>query len=168
MEGSNIMEIITRFMEVRDLDQIMIIELESFTTPWSKESFRVEIEENKLAKYIIAEIDGKVVGYGGIWLILDEGHITNIAVGRDYRGLGAGDKLVEALITYCGQKKIRNMTLEVRESNEIAQNLYKKYGFLEYGVRPNYYADDHEDAVIMWKIVEEGEDYVGISNRNIL
>ena len=162
------MEIITRSMEVRDLDQIMIIELESFTTPWSKESFRIEITENKLAKYFIAEIDGKVVGYGGIWLILDEGHITNIAVGKDHRGLGAGNKLVEALIKYCSGEKIRNMTLEVRESNSIAQNLYKKYGFLEYGIRPNYYTDDHEDAVIMWKTIEEGEDFVNISNRNIL
>lgn len=155
-------------MEVKDLDQIMVIELESFTTPWTKESFRVEIQENGLAKYFIAEIDGKVVGYGGIWLILDEGHITNVAVGKDYRGLGVGNKLVEALILYCKEKKITNMTLEVRESNLVAQNLYKKYGFLEYGIRPNYYADDHEDAVIMWKVVEEGDNFVNTSNRNIL
>lgn len=157
------MEIITRSMEESDLDQIMIIEGESFTTPWSKESFILEITDNKLAKYIIAELDGKVVGYGGIWLILDEGHITNIAVGRDYRGKGVGNKVMEALINYCKEKEIRNMTLEVRESNIIAQNLYKKYGFLEYGIRPNYYSDDHEDAVIMWKTIEEGEDFVNIS-----
>ena len=155
-------------MEVKDLDQIMVIELESFTTPWTKESFRVEIQENGLAQYFIAEIDGKVVGYGGIWLILDEGHITNVAVGKEYRGLGVGNKLVEALILYCKEKNITNMTLEVRESNLVAQNLYKKYGFLEYGIRPNYYADDHEDAVIMWKVVEEGDNFVNTSNRNIL
>jgi|LSQX01.1.fsa_nt_gb ribosomal-protein-alanine N-acetyltransferase len=168
MKGSNPMDIITRSMEVKDLDQIMVIELESFTTPWTKESFRVEIQENGLAQYFIAEIDGKVVGYGGIWLILDEGHITNVAVGKEYRGLGVGNKLVEALILYCKEKNITNMTLEVRESNLVAQNLYKKYGFLEYGIRPNYYADDHEDAVIMWKVVEEGDNFVNTSNRNIL
>ena len=162
------MDIITRAMEVKDLDQIMVIELESFTTPWTKESFRVEIQENGLAKYFIAEINGKVVGYGGIWLILDEGHITNVAVAKEYRGLGVGNKLVEALILYCKSKKITNMTLEVRESNLVAQNLYKKYGFLEYGIRPNYYADDNEDAVIMWKVVEEGDNFVNTSNRNIL
>lgn len=162
------MEIITRSMEVRDLDGIMKIELESFTTPWSKESFKLEITDNKLAKYIIAEIDGKVVGYGGIWLILDEGHITNIAVGKDYRGLGVGNYIVEALILYCKLMEIRNMTLEVRESNIVAQNLYKKYGFLDCGIRPNYYSDDNEDAVIMWKVIEEGEELVNISNRNIL
>ena len=162
------MEIITRSMEEKDLDQIMIIELESFTTPWTKESFKLEITDNKLAKYFIAEIDNKVVGYGGIWLILDEGHITNIAVGKDYRGQGVGNEIIEALIVYCKIKQIRNMTLEVRESNIVAQNLYKKYGFLDCGIRPNYYADDHEDAVIMWKTIEEGDDYVNISNRNIL
>lgn len=158
------MEIITRSMRETDLDQIMIIESQSFTTPWSKESFVLEITDNKLAKYIIAEIDGKVVGYGGIWLILDEGHITNIAVGKDYRGKGVGNKIIEALIFYCRDKEIRNMTLEVRESNIVAQNLYKKYGFLEYGIRPNYYSDDHEDAVIMWKTMEEGEDFDNISH----
>ncbi len=162
------MEIITRSMEEKDLDEIMTIELESFTTPWTKESFKLEITDNKLAKYFIAEIDNKVVGYGGIWLILDEGHITNIAVGKDYRGQGVGNEIIEALIVYCKIKQIRNMTLEVRESNIVAQNLYKKYGFLDCGIRPNYYADDHEDAVIMWKTIEEGDDYVNISNRNIL
>lgn len=162
------MEIITRSMEEKDLDQIMIIELESFTTPWSKESFILEINDNKLAKYFIAEIDDIVVGYGGIWLILDEGHITNIAVGKDFRGLGIGNKIMDQLIIYCRDNEIRNMTLEVRESNTVAQNLYKKYGFLDCGIRPNYYADDHEDAVIMWKTIEEGDEFVNISNRNIM
>lgn len=162
------MEINTRSMELKDLDQIMKIELESFTTPWTKESFKVEITGNPLAKYFIAETDGKVVGYGGIWLILDEGHITNIAVAKEYRGMGIGNHIVEALILYCKIKNIKNMTLEVRESNTVAQKLYKKYGFLECGIRPNYYSDDHEDAVIMWKVVEEGEDFVNTSYRNIL
>ena len=162
------MEINTRSMELKDLDEIMKIELESFTTPWTKESFRVEITGNPLAKYFIAEIDGKVLGYGGIWLVLDEGHITNIAVAKEYRGMGIGNHIVEALILYCKIKGIKNMTLEVRESNTVAQNLYKKYGFLECGIRPNYYSDDHEDAVIMWKVVEEGEEFVNTSNRNIL
>lgn len=162
------MDIITRSMEEKDLDQIMIIEVESFTTPWTKESFKLEITDNTLANYFVAEIDNKVVGYGGIWRILDEGHITNIAVGKDFRGLGVGNKIVERLIIYCKENEIKNMTLEVRESNTIAQNLYTKYGFLDCGIRPNYYADDHEDAVIMWKTIEEGENFVNTSNRNIL
>lgn len=147
------MDIIIRPMELKDLDGVMKIEEEAFSTPWSREAFLTEIEKNDLAKYILAEIKGEIVGYGGIWLILDEGHITNIAVGSKYRGFGIGNKLVEGLILLCKIKGIKNMTLEVRASNTVAQNLYKKYGFVDCGIRPGYYCDDNEDAVIMWKTI---------------
>ncbi|MFA5577538.1 MAG: ribosomal protein S18-alanine N-acetyltransferase [Tissierellaceae bacterium] len=143
------MDIAIRRMEERDLDRIMEIEEDSFTSPWPKNSFLLEITSNQLARYIVAELDGLVVGYGGIWLIIDEGHITNIAVESKYRGLGLGKKLVEGLIDICIDRKIRAMTLEVRRSNTAAQGLYRKYGFKDSGIRPNYYAD--EDALIMWK-----------------
>ncbi len=145
------MDIIIRKMEEKDLDRIMEIEKKAFTTPWTKESFILEITKNQLARYIVAEIDDVVVGYGGIWLILDEGHITNIAVDTDYRKMGAGNSLVEGLIHLSMERNISAMTLEVRETNIAAQNLYKKYGFVESGIRPKYYADDNEDAIIMWK-----------------
>lgn len=148
------MEVIIRTMIEKDLDDIMLIEKDAFTTPWSKESFLSEITHNKLAKYIVAEVDNKAVGYGGIWLILDEGHITNIAVHSNYRGQGIGNRLVEGLIKFCIERQITNMTLEVRRSNKVAQNLYEKYGFLHAGIRPNYYADDNEDAIIMWKVID--------------
>lgn len=96
-------------------------------------------------------MDGKVVGYGGIWLILNEGHITNIAVKEEYKGNGIGNHLLEGLILYCIKNGIENMTLEVRESNIIAQNLYRKYDFISSGKRPNYYSDNSEDALIMWR-----------------
>ena len=70
---------------------------------------------------------------------------------EDYRGLGVGNKILESLIYYCASKNIQNMTLEVRKSNIVAQNLYKKYKFVEYGLRPRYYSDNHEDALIMWR-----------------
>ncbi|MDR7856856.1 ribosomal protein S18-alanine N-acetyltransferase [Tissierella sp.] len=145
------MSITVRGMEEKDLDRVMEIEAGAFTTPWSRESFTLEITKNQLAKYIVAEMDNLVVGYGGIWLIIDEGHITNIAADVHYRRIGVGDKLVEGLINICIERGIDSMTLEVRESNIAAQNLYKKYGFVEAGVRPKYYADDNEDAIIMWK-----------------
>lgn len=145
------MNIIVRKMEEEDLDRIMEIEQDAFTTPWTRESFILEITKNQLARYIVAEIDNIVVGYGGIWLIIDEGHITNIAVDRDYRKMGAGKSLVEGLIHLCAEGCIGSMTLEVRESNIAAQSLYKKYGFIEAGIRPKYYLDDNEDAIIMWK-----------------
>ena len=145
------MEIIIREMEEKDLDRIMEVEKSAFTTPWSRDSFLLEITKNQLAKYFIAEVEGIPVAYGGIWLILDEGHITNIAVDKDYKRLGIGEKILEALIDICKEFEIIAMTLEVRADNEPAKNLYKKYGFLEYGIRPNYYADDNQDAIVMWK-----------------
>lgn len=145
------MDISIRKMEEKDLERIMEIENQAFTTPWPKEAFLLEITKNQLARYLVAEVENMVVGYGGIWLILDEGHVTNIAVDSRYREKGIGKKLVEGLISLCSEEKIMAMTLEVRASNIAAQNLYKKYGFTEFGIRPNYYADDKEDAIIMWK-----------------
>lgn len=145
------MEIIIRGIVEGDIDQIVEIEKECFTTPWSRDAFLTEIRENKLARYVVVEVDGKVAGYGGVWLIVNEGHITNIAVKEEYRGLGVGNRILEGLIYYSTSKNIQSMTLEVRKSNIIAQNLYKKYGFVEYGIRPKYYSDNNEDALIMWR-----------------
>lgn len=135
----------------KDIDSVVEIEKEAFTTPWTKEAFFSEINENKLAVYLVAEVDEKVVGYGGMWLIINEGHITNIAVKEEYKGRGIGNEIVEGLINYCAFMGIDDMTLEVRASNKVAINLYEKYGFFNYGLRPNYYADDGEDAIIMWR-----------------
>lgn len=144
-------KIIIRDMREDDIDEVLNIEKKSFKTPWSRDAFKKEVNENKLARYIVASIDGKVIGYGGIWLIVDEGHITNIAVHPSFRGLGIGKLLVEGLIEVCKNRGISRMTLEVRKSNKIAQSLYKKYGFRECGIRPGYYTDTKEDAIIMWK-----------------
>jgi ribosomal-protein-alanine N-acetyltransferase len=148
------MGIIIRGMRESDLDRIMEIEVKAFSPPWSRESFLLELTKNLLARYIVAEVDGVVAGYGGIWLIIDEGHITNIAVDEKYRGLGIGNQLVEGLIQLCVDRDIKAMTLEVRKTNEVAKSLYKKYGFKEYGIRPGYYSDNNEDAIIMWKTIE--------------
>jgi len=149
------MDIKVRNMEEKDIDSVLKIEKESFSVPWSRDSFVLEVTKNMLAKYIVAELDGKTVGYGGIWLIIDEGHVTNIAVAKDYRGLGIGNKIVEGIIKICADRNIRSITLEVRKSNNVAQNLYKKYGFKGYGIRSRYYSDNNEDAIIMWKSIED-------------
>lgn len=144
-------KVIIRYMTEQDIDEVLDIEKKSFKTPWSRDAFIKEIKQNKLAKYIVAFIDDKIVGYGGIWFIVDEGHITNIAVHPSFRGLGIGNLLVEGLIEICRERGMNRMTLEVRKSNKVAQSLYKKYGFKECGIRPGYYSDTKEDAVIMWK-----------------
>lgn len=145
-------DIIIREMIEEDIDQVLEIEKEAFETPWSREAFVLELVKNQLARYIVAEKDGKIVGYGGLWLILDEGHITNIAVSSSYRGQGIGNLLVERLIEICEERGINNMTLEVRKSNLVAQSLYKKYDFIDCGIRKGYYTDTKEDAVIMWRV----------------
>jgi ribosomal-protein-alanine acetyltransferase len=138
-------------LKFEHIDSVLKIDALSFPTPWSRESFERELEINKFARYVVAKQDGIVMGYAGMWLILDEGHITNIAVHPEYRGIGAGNLLLEALIEICRIDSINSLTLEVRKSNLVAQNLYKKYGFLEQGIRKGYYGDNKEDAVIMWK-----------------
>lgn len=147
------MNISIREMIESDLDKIMEIENKAFNPPWSREAFLLELKNNLLAKYIVAEVDGEIAGYGGIWLIIDEGHITNIAVDEKYRGLGVGSKILEGLIQLCNDRNMTAMTLEVRKTNEVAKSLYKKYGFMEYGIRKGYYRDNNEDAIIMWKDV---------------
>ena len=145
------MELTTREIKEEDIEDILEIEEEAFTTPWSEEAFKSEIKNN-LAHYLVVEIDGRVVGYGGVWLIIDEAHITNIAVLQDYKGKGIGNKILTGLIEYSTSLGIRNMTLEVRESNFVARRLYEKHGFVSYGIRPKYYIDDNEDAIIMWRV----------------
>jgi ribosomal-protein-alanine N-acetyltransferase len=103
-----------------------------------------------MSRYIVAKKDGKVVGYGGMWAVLNEGHITNIAVHPDYRRQKIGEKVVQAMVDRAHKEGIDRLTLEVRKSNDAAIQLYKRFGFKECGVRKGYYADTKEDALIMW------------------
>ncbi|MEG0132712.1 MAG: ribosomal protein S18-alanine N-acetyltransferase [Clostridium sp.] len=121
----------------------------SFATPWSLISIEKELI-NKNAVYIVIRLGNKVVAFGGCWLILDEAHITNIAVHPNFRGNSFGDIVVENLINSCKELKISSMTLEVRASNLAAINLYKKHNFTLEGVRKNFYEHPNEDAHIMW------------------
>jgi [ribosomal protein S18]-alanine N-acetyltransferase len=132
------------------IDGILTISLLSFPITWSKDSFEKELA-NKFARYMVAVKDDTAVGYGGMWIIVDEAHITNIAVHPEFRGSGIASMLLEALIDACKLEGVTAMTLEVRKSNLVAQNLYSKYGFQLEGVRKGYYEDNKEDALIMWK-----------------
>ncbi len=121
----------------------------SFPISWSYESLQSELD-NKFAKYVVLKKGNSIVGYGGMWVIVDEAHITNIAVHPDARGVGAGDMIVDALFRICRKQKVTAITLEVRVSNFVAINLYEKHGFEKESIRPRYYEDNGEDAVIMW------------------
>ncbi|MEA4846928.1 MAG: tRNA (adenosine(37)-N6)-threonylcarbamoyltransferase complex dimerization subunit type 1 TsaB [Clostridiaceae bacterium] len=141
-------------MSLEDIDQVYEIENLSFTTPWSRESFKSELLKNDLARYIVAKVDGKVAAYGGMWIVLDEAHITNIAVHPEYRGRKIGETLVKALLRTAKENKAADITLEVRASNDAARKLYKKLGFKDGGRRKGYYEDTGEDAIIMWNELE--------------
>lgn len=139
-----------RYMNLMDLDDIMEVERLSFTLPWSREAFYRELTDNPYAYYIVADIDGKAIGYGGVWIVVDEAHITNIAVRPEYRGKKIGETLLKQLQNLAREKGAKTMTLEVRVSNHVAQNLYRKLGFLNGGIRKGYYTDNFEDALVMW------------------
>lgn len=137
-------------MDLEDLEAIYEIESSSFSVPWSKESLRNELTMNQFSYYLVAELEGQVIGYGGMWIIADEAHVTNIAIAPSYRGQGWGEKLVRAMKQTAVEQGAVGMTLEVRPSNAIALKLYEKMGFYKTGTRPKYYSDDGEDALIMW------------------
>lgn len=137
-----------------DLVGIKEVEDESFAEPWSLEAFKSELN-NSLAYYLVLRDDEEIVGYLGIWFIGDEGHITNIALKQRCRGQGLGRKLLDELLRVCLLRKMARVTLEVRESNVVAQKLYSHYGFVRLGERKDYYNYPKEDAYIYWLSLEE-------------
>lgn len=139
-----------RRMRLEDVDQVLLVEKQSFATPWSREAFVNELTQNHFAHYVIIELDGELIGYCGMWIIVDEAHITNVALLPEYRGKGFGETVLRGMMRAARAYGAQKMTLEVRVSNEVAQRLYRKLGFEEHGIRPNYYTDNMEDAYIMW------------------
>jgi ribosomal-protein-alanine N-acetyltransferase len=152
-----------------DVPQVMAIERKSFTLPWSDYTYRHEILENRNAYYFVArrvdgwiskpiswwgrlfkrEVKAPVVGYGGFWIVVDEAHISTIASDEKWRGYGIGELMLLAMIERSIELGAHEVTLEVRVSNTVAQNLYRKYGFAMVGRRPSYYRDNNEDADLM-------------------
>ncbi|MGX1266315.1 ribosomal-protein-alanine N-acetyltransferase [Rossellomorea marisflavi] len=137
-------------MTVDDVDAVMEIEEQSFTVPWSREAFISEMEENHLSMYIVIEDEDGIAGYCGVWMVVDEAHITNVAVLPSHRGKGYGELLMRKIMEMAIESGARVMTLEARVSNVPAQSLYRKLGFQNGGIRKRYYSDNQEDALVMW------------------
>lgn len=151
-------ELVFRLMRLEDIPEILVIEREAFTMPWTEEAFRNELTHNHFAKYMVMELEGHIIGYAGMWAIVDEAHVTNIALLEAYRGRKWGERLLDELMKTAAYLGMQSITLEVRVSNEIAQNLYRKKGFRPAGTRKGYYSDNREDALIMWaNLPEYGE-----------
>ena len=165
---------VTEPMRVEDIPTVAVIERMVYSRPWPMEAYRYEIIENSRSHYIVArlkgghtprspqgfraalrraiagpEVDETLLGYGGLWLMVDEAHVSTLAVHAKWQGRGIGEMLLTSLVAKAAEMKAAYITLEVRVSNTRAQNLYKKYGFRENGIRRRYYSDNDEDALIM-------------------
>jgi ribosomal-protein-alanine N-acetyltransferase len=139
-------------MCVVDLEAVLEIESASFPVPWSRNAFLQELLENDRAIYLVARDElERITGYIGMWVVFDEGHITNLATHFGFRRSGVGRALLTAMMQAGRERGVRYMTLEVRRSNLAAQQLYQKAGFVQMGIRRQYYLDNKEDALIMWK-----------------
>ncbi len=139
-----------RKMKIEDIPNVMVIEHEAFTLPWTETAFQNELTNNLFAHYMVMEYEGKPIGYAGMWTIVDEAHVTNIAILEAFRGRKLGDRLLDHLMKIASIKGMIRMTLEVRVSNIVARSLYEKKGFESAGIRKGYYSDNNEDAMIMW------------------
>lgn len=137
-----------RYMEIDDLDQVMEIERDSFSVPWTREGFFTFLTR-KDSMFLVAEEKDRILGYCGILMVLDEADVTNVAVRKDRRKEGIGGFLMKSLLLLAQEQGIAVVHLEVRESNEPARRLYERLGFVTDGRRKNYYTDPDEDAVLM-------------------
>lgn len=137
-------------MTLDDIPAVQEVERSSFPVPWPANAFRHELAQNRNARYIVAREGDEVVGYAGLWLMVDEAHVTTFAVLPPHRRRRIGERMLQRLFEIAEEIGAEWLTLEVRVSNIAAQRLYEKYGFRRAGVRRRYYSDNNEDALIMW------------------
>lgn len=143
-------ELMIRPMEINDIQYVMGVDQACFSNPWTEDIFHLEISENDHAHYFVLELDGWIIGYAGMWVVLDDAQITNIAVVPRFRGFKFGEKLFGFIFHKAIQMGAVRLSLEVRVSNTVAQKMYRKFGLVPGGIRKNYYTDNREDAIVMW------------------
>lgn len=140
-----------RPLREEDLDQVCALERLCFGTPWTREHFVEELKKPETCFWRVLELEARVAAYGGFWRAVDEAHFTNVAVHPEHRRQGLGRSLLRALLDLAREQGCRSATLEVRPSNAAALALYEAEGFERVALRPRYYNDDGEDALILWK-----------------
>ncbi|WP_431808645.1 ribosomal protein S18-alanine N-acetyltransferase [Lysinibacillus sphaericus] len=143
--------IVYRKMVSEDVPSVYAIELATFPTPWTLDSFYYEMHENQYAHYVLAvDENNTIIGFCGMWMVIDAAQITNVAVLETARGQGIGEGLMREAMRIAREHGMDVMSLEVRETNTVAQNLYRKLAFQDGGIRKGYYTDNGEDALVMW------------------
>ena len=140
------MNVMIRKMMLDDIEQVVAIDRVSFSLPWPERSYRFELTDNPASRCWVAEVDGKIVGMIVVWLIVDEVHVATIATHPEFRRQGIAKNLLSYALQYMSTEGAQSSFLEVRASNLAAQDLYRKFGFEESGVRRRYYRDNDEDA----------------------
>ena len=143
------MNVMIRKMTLDDIEQVIAIDRVSFSLPWPERSFRFELTDNPASRCWVAEVDGKIVGIIVVWLIVDEVHVATIATHPEFRRQGIAKNLLSYALQHMSMEGAQSSFLEVRASNLVAQDLYRKFGFEESGVRRRYYRDNDEDAILM-------------------
>ncbi|NLG62275.1 MAG: ribosomal protein S18-alanine N-acetyltransferase [Candidatus Cloacimonetes bacterium] len=152
--GSLPPDVVIRAMTSADLPTVFDIEINSYSMPWGDETFRGLLRRRD-AEALVAEQHGAVIGYAIYWWVADQAELGNVAVTATARGQGVGAALVNAVLARAGRRGVREVFLEVRPSNRVAQRLYERLGFVPVGVRRNYYARPTEDALVMRRVLEE-------------
>lgn len=143
------MNALVRRMTLADVPAVHEIDTLSFSLPWPERSFRFELSENPAARGWVAEANGRIAAMLMLWFVVDEAHIATIATHPDFRQQGIGEQILLTALREVRGEGGRRAFLEVRLSNTAAQALYKKHGFIVDGVRPRYYRDNNEDALLM-------------------
>lgn len=141
-------------MDLLDIDKIVALEQELFSSPWDKEAFYYELEKNAFSTILVLEDELEIIGYIGMWLLGDQTQITTLGIKKAYQGNGYAKKLMDKCEEITKMMGYANINLEVRISNQRAIRLYEKCGFKIVAIRKNYYQDNHEDAYLMIKEME--------------
>ena len=141
--------VVVASMELEDVAAVQAIEQASFSAPWPPNAYETELRTNRLAQYLVIRVESEIVGYAGLWLMVDEAHVTTFAIHPDWRRRRLGERLLLSLLDIAIARRAAEATLEVRLSNLPARRLYEKFGFRPVGIRPRYYTDNNEDALIM-------------------
>ena len=152
-----------RPMRLEDLEQVVAIDQLSFSLPWPAHSFRYELIENDVSRQWVAAANDEVIAMIIVWLIMDEAHIATVAVHPEYRGRGIGRQILLTALRECAAHGALSATLEVRERNAIAIDMYRKLGFKVVGRRKRYYQDTNEDAILMTLETQELKSITGLA-----
>ncbi|WP_010529425.1 ribosomal protein S18-alanine N-acetyltransferase [Lentibacillus jeotgali] len=143
-------EVVIRQMKLSDVDAVLEVEKNTFLAPWPRDIIVQELTDNDFANYYVLLIDHQLVGYAGMWHVIDDAQVTSIAVTPEFRGRKLGETLFLHLLEQAIQMRAKRLSLEVRVSNTVAQRMYRKFGLVPGGIRENYYTDNQEDAIVMW------------------